>query len=71
MKPHHQDAHIAETDKAKRLLMNLRLPIINNLPTVVKRYGSDADVEHLPRNPYAHLRVISHGVYEILTNFKD
>jgi hypothetical protein len=33
-----QDANVAETDKARRLMSNLRHPIINDIPTMTKRY---------------------------------
>jgi hypothetical protein len=35
--PHFQDEHVAETDMVNRLLVNSRLPIIMNIPTVVNR----------------------------------
>jgi hypothetical protein len=35
--PHTQDEHVAETGMVNRLLVNSRLPIIRDIPTVVDR----------------------------------
>jgi len=35
--PSTQDEHVAETDMVNRLLVNSRLPIIIDIPTVVNR----------------------------------
>jgi hypothetical protein len=35
--PHTQDEHVAETDMVNRSLVNSRLPIIIDIPTVVNR----------------------------------
>jgi hypothetical protein len=34
MELHHQDEHVAEADRVRRLLSNSRFPIIDGIPTV-------------------------------------
>jgi len=41
VEPLYQEEHVTETDKARWLLSNLRLPIICNIATVARSYGDE------------------------------
>lgn len=45
MKPSHQDEHVTEADMVRRLMSNLRLPIIQDIPTMVNEVWRRAEVD--------------------------
>jgi hypothetical protein len=45
MKPSHQDEHVTEADMVGRLMSNLRLPIIRDIPTMVNEVWRRAGVD--------------------------